>query len=106
MLGRQRRHLIIRLIKAGPHSLSHHIVIARKKARPNSRLDRIGSLSTNANISFLKLDILKLTKYLVRKNIIISGPVMKILGDIRSLFLSSQKANFESKHNKFNKKDV
>jgi hypothetical protein len=78
MLGRQNKNLVIRLVKVTEPPV-YHIVVARKRSKPLSRLDRIGSIAVRTPYTFLKLDIQKLTKYLREKNVTIAAVVWKYL---------------------------
>jgi ribosomal protein S16 len=71
MLGRQQKNLTIRLLKITEDPI-YHIVVTRKRSKNTSRIDRLGVLSPRFPITILKIDIKKLHKYLVEKEIKIS----------------------------------
>jgi hypothetical protein len=79
MLGRLNKELIIRLIKTG-NARSYDIIVTRKRSAGDSRLDKIGSVTTHAPYSWVKVDFNKLQKYLLEKNVKIATSVAKILG--------------------------
>jgi hypothetical protein len=83
MLGRENKHFIVRLLKVPLKSFGtpvYHIVVAKKRSKPTSRLDRLGSVAFKKPYSFLRIDITKLTKYLLNKNVKIANNVWKVLG--------------------------
>ena len=78
MLGRKNKDLVIRLLKITEPPV-YHIIVTRKRSKANSRIDRIGSIAAKKPYAFLKLDIKKLTKYLMEKNVTIAATVWKYL---------------------------
>lgn len=78
MLGREKNNLVIRLLKITEPPI-YHIIVTRKRSKANSRIDRIGSIASIKPYAFLKIDIKKLTKYLLEKNITIAATVWKYL---------------------------
>ncbi len=83
MLGRQNKNLVLRMLKVPLKSFSrpvYQIVLARKRSKPTSRLDKVGILAYKKPYSFLKIDIRKLNKYLVNRNVKVAQNVWKVLG--------------------------
>lgn len=85
MLGKGKKELVVRLLKGslkrGPKRKTiYHIIVARRRSKARSRLDRIGKVAYKRPYSFLKIDIKKLTKYLVDKRVIIAKNVWKVFG--------------------------
>lgn len=78
MLGRQNKNIVIRLLKVTEPPV-YHIIVTRKRSKSNARIDRIGSIASKKPYAFLKLDIKKLTKYLLEKNVTIAATVWKYL---------------------------
>jgi len=78
MLGREQKRLTVRLLKV-THEPVYHIIVTRKRAKPSSRLDRLGSWAPKNTISILRMDIKKLTKFFLLTNLTISLQVWKIL---------------------------
>jgi hypothetical protein len=79
MVGRQNKNLVLRLLKCTntPH---YQIVVVKKRSTGVSRLDRIGSIASPAPYAWLKIDLIKLSKYLVEKNIKILYLLQKYSG--------------------------
>lgn len=85
MLGKGKKELVVRLLKGSLKKRSnrktiYHIIVARRRSKSRSRLDRIGKVGYKKPYSFLKIDIKKLTKYLVDKRVRIAKNVWKVLG--------------------------
>lgn len=78
MLGRKNKELVIRLLKVTEPPV-YHIIVTRKRSQANSRIDRIGSIAAKSPYSFLKLDLNKLRKYLMEKNVTITSTVWQYL---------------------------
>lgn len=97
MVGRQNKNLVLRLLKCTntPH---YQIVVVKKRSTGVSRLDRIGSIASPAPYAWLKIDLIKLSKYLVEKNIKISISVAKVFGLDKGLVKTS--LNSKNKHEK------
>jgi ribosomal protein S16 len=92
MLGRRNKDLIIRLIQITPKP-TYHIIVTRKRSKATSRLDCIGYVKPRTNIAYIRLDITKLTKYLVQKNVKLSATFWKVLNLDLSILLGQQKTH-------------
>lgn len=72
--------LVLRLNKKHLLTTSYDIVVTRKRSASNSRLDKIGSSILTGPYSWIQIDLRKLYKYLLEKNVTISTAVIKLLG--------------------------
>jgi hypothetical protein len=81
----KNKDLVIRLLKGSLKRRDrskniYYIVVAKRRSKQTSRLDKLGTVAYRECYSFLKIDIKKLTKYLVDKNVKIAKNVWKVLG--------------------------
>lgn len=85
MLGRQNKNLVIKLLKGklkkgDTDKYIYYIILTKKRSKTNSRLDKVGTVGYRRSYCYLKLDLKKLTKYLVDKRVKITTSVWKVLG--------------------------
>jgi len=82
MQGRLNKKLKITLLKQcrrGYYLMRYDIVVRKQRSHANSRLDKIGSITTKTSFSIIKLDLKKLTKYLIEKNATLTASLWKAL---------------------------
>jgi hypothetical protein len=93
MKGRLKNQLMFRALKLNPNAKynelsSYKLVIARVRAKSMARMDSVGTVERQSNLSFIKLDLNKMIKYLKQGRIKMSCSMFK--------FFSKRKMNYNS----------
>lgn len=81
---------MFRALKMNPNAkhyqlLSYKLVIARIRAKSKARIDSVGTVECQSNLSFIKIDLKKIINYLKQKRIKMSCSMFK--------FFSKRKIN-------------
>lgn len=106
MKGRLKNQLMFRALKIIPNAKynelsSYKLVIARVRAKSMARMDSVGTVERHSNLSFIKLDLNKMIKYLKQGRIKMSCSMFKFFSKRKMNYKSLKKTNSDSKNTNF-----